>query len=158
MRMPVHSGNTTKRRPARELLSMKRGICCSAYRVVDAAASRGPGGDVVAAAISENSGAGSIFGYGIRKGVEAGVGSIMRPTINSSGWASVGKWSGPSGLRLFTPDNMPAIGSSIGGSVGYEFGAAEINGVRNRESGKQRCDRYFSWYMHSPFQCWEWQR
>lgn len=59
---------------------------------------------------------GSIFGYGIGKGVEAGVGSIMRRTINSSDWADVGKWSGPSELRLFTPNNMPAIGSSIGGS------------------------------------------
>ncbi|CAN7236396.1 hemagglutinin repeat-containing protein [Trinickia sp. LjRoot230] len=83
------------------------------------------------------SGVGSIFGYGIGKSVEAGVGSLMRPTMNSSGWADVGKWSGSSGLRLFTPNNVPAISSSIGGSIGFEFGAAEINSVRDSQGGKK---------------------
>ena len=79
------------------------------------------------------SGAGSVFSYGIGKGMETAIGSSLRPTINnSSGWADVGKWAGPSGWYLFMPNSLPTIGASVGGAVGGEYGNAELNNVINR--------------------------
>ena len=83
------------------------------------------------------SGAGAAFGYGIGKSMETGINSILRPTINSSGWADVGKWAGPSGLNFLIPNNLPTIGASVGGGFGLEFGNAEINSIKNHVDGKR---------------------
>ncbi len=73
----------------------------------------------------------------IGKGMEIAIGSGLRPTINNSGWADAGKWSGPSGLNLLTPNNLPIIGSSVGAGFGSEFGNAEINSIKNHMDGKR---------------------
>jgi filamentous hemagglutinin len=77
------------------------------------------------------SGAGSAFGYRIGKGMETGINFITRPTINSSGWADIGKWAGPSGWNLLRPNNLPTIGSSIGGGFASEFGNSQIKDIQN---------------------------
>ena len=78
------------------------------------------------------SGAGAAFGYGVGKGMETGINSILRPTINSSGWADVGKWAGPSGLNFLIPNNLAVIGAGVAGGAGSEAAGAAINGVKNQ--------------------------
>ncbi len=76
------------------------------------------------------SGAGAALGYGIGKSVAAGISSAMRPSINnSSGWAEAGKWTGTFGWNLFSPNDIPTIGSSVGAGIGAEFGSAELNNI-----------------------------
>ncbi|WP_144111675.1 hypothetical protein [Paraburkholderia sp. BCC1886] len=82
------------------------------------------------------SSAGAAFGYGVSNGMATGINSILRPTINSSGWADVGKWAGPSGSNLLIPNNLSTIGSSVGGGFGSEFSNAEINSVKNHMGKK----------------------
>jgi filamentous hemagglutinin len=83
------------------------------------------------------SGAGAAFGYGIGNGMAAAIASTLRPTMNGSSWADVGRWAGASGLNLFVPNNLPTIGSSFGGGLGSEFGNAEINSIKKQMDGKK---------------------
>jgi filamentous hemagglutinin len=82
-------------------------------------------------------GAAAAFGYGVGKGVEVGIGSLTRPTINSSGWADVGTWSGASGWNLIAPNNWATIGAGIAGGSGSEAANAAINGVKNQIGQKK---------------------
>ena len=84
------------------------------------------------------SAAGAIVGYGAGKGLEAAMKSALRPTINSSGWADVGKWSGPSGLNLFTPNNLGAIGASAAGGSSSEATAIAADAVKNQLGAGKR--------------------
>ncbi|WP_338910941.1 hypothetical protein [Mycetohabitans rhizoxinica] len=77
-------------------------------------------------------GVASSFGYGVGKSMEKAIESASRPTINSVDWDSVGKWVGSSGWNLFRPNNVPAIGSSVGGGFGSEFGSSVLNNIRDR--------------------------
>ncbi|KXV03461.1 hypothetical protein CR51_17320 [Caballeronia megalochromosomata] len=81
--------------------------------------------------------AGSAFGYGVGKGLEIGTRSSLSPSINSSDWADVGKWVGPSGRNIFTPNNLPAINSSVGGNIAGEFGNKETNDLKSQIGGKK---------------------
>jgi filamentous hemagglutinin len=77
-----------------------------------------------------NAGA-AAFGYGAGKVLEIGTNNLLVPRFNNSGWAGIGQWSGPSGQNLFTPNNLPAITSAIGGAAGSEAGTAAINNVKS---------------------------
>jgi hypothetical protein len=76
----------------------------------------------------------SAFGYGIGKSMGTAIDSASRPTINSSGWAAPGQWAGQAGWNLLGPNNLPTIGSSVGGGFGTEFGGSVVNRVK--ESNK----------------------
>ncbi|WP_028731080.1 hypothetical protein [Pandoraea sp. E26] len=84
------------------------------------------------------SGVSAVFGYGVGKDMETRINSILRPTINGSGWADVGKWAGPSGLNFLLPNNLGVIGAGVAGGSGSEAASAAINGVKDRmESAKK---------------------
>jgi hypothetical protein len=61
----------------------------------------------------------SSMGYGAGKIGEYGINSVVKPTINTPGWAATGSWSG-SGSNIFNSNNLPTIGGSVGGASGQE--------------------------------------
>jgi filamentous hemagglutinin len=71
------------------------------------------------------------LGYGAGKVMEGATNAALAPSLNNSGWASTGRWSGPSGITIFTPNNLPAITSGIAGAAGSEGGAAAINNLKS---------------------------
>ncbi|WP_331254458.1 hemagglutinin repeat-containing protein [Pandoraea apista] len=87
------------------------------------------------------SGVSAVFGYGVGKGMETGINSILRPTINGSGWADVGKWAGPSGLNFLLPNNLGVIGAGVADGSGSEAASAAINGVKDRMGSAKKMMR-----------------
>jgi len=75
--------------------------------------------------------AAAALGYGAGKVIEGATNAGLAPSLSNSGWASAGRWSGPSGANIFTPNNLPAITSGIAGAAGSEGGAAAINNVKS---------------------------
>jgi filamentous hemagglutinin len=88
--------------------------------------------DSVAVGSAVNAGA-AAFGYGIGLAAQSAINKyVAQQAINGTSWSTTGVWSGQAGTNLFTPNNLPVIGSGFGGAVGSETGTSTINYVKGK--------------------------
>ncbi|MDR6407759.1 hemagglutinin repeat-containing protein [Paraburkholderia terricola] len=82
--------------------------------------------DSVAVGSAVNAGA-AAFGYGIGLAAQLAITKYAaQRAINGTNWATTGAWSGQAGKNLFTPNNLPVIGSGFGGAVASETGTSTL--------------------------------
>jgi hypothetical protein len=68
--------------------------------------------------------------YDAGKGMGTAIEKLSRPTINSSSWAGPGQRAGQAGWNILAPNSLPAVGSSVGGAFGTEFGSSVANKLK----------------------------
>lgn len=79
-----------------------------------------------------NAGA-AAFGYGLGLAAQSALNKhAAQQAINGTNWAAAGVWSGQAGTNLFTPNNLPVIGSGFGGAVGSETATSTINYTKGK--------------------------
>lgn len=72
------------------------------------------------------------IGYGVGLAAQSVISKIGQQAASGYSWAGTGVWSGQAGTNLFSPNNLPVIGSGFGGAIGSETGTAVINNVKSK--------------------------
>ncbi|CAD6542646.1 hypothetical protein LMG27952_03918 [Paraburkholderia hiiakae] len=72
------------------------------------------------------------IGYGVGLAAQSVISKIGQQAATGYNWAGTGVWSGQTGTNLFSPNNLPVIGSGFGGAIGSETGTAVINNVKSK--------------------------